>query len=70
MVWPLSPDPALADHHYPTEIQVTALMGKKWEANQIMGGENGRERVGIFNLSAAALPVSVSLCSSCMRILL
>lgn len=50
MVWPLSPDPALADHHYPTEIQVTALMGKKWEANQIMGGEDGREQVGIFNL--------------------
>lgn len=43
MVWPLSPDPALADHYYPSEIQVTALMGKKWEANQIMGGENGRE---------------------------
>lgn len=41
MVWPLSPDPALADHCYPTEIQVTALMGKKWGANKIMGGENG-----------------------------
>lgn len=24
-----SPDPALADHYYPPQIQVTALMGKK-----------------------------------------
>ncbi len=61
MVWPLFPDPALADHHYPAEIQVTALMGKKWEANQIMGGENGREWVGVFNLWTPALTVSVSL---------
>lgn len=59
MVWPLSLDPALTDHRYPTKIQVTALMGKKWEANQIMGDENGWEWVGISSLSSALL-VSVS----------
>lgn len=51
MVWPCSPVPTLADHCNPAQIQVTALMGKEWEANQIMGGENGREWDGIFNLS-------------------
>lgn len=51
MVWPYSPFPTTADHRHPVQIQVTALMGKKWEANQIIGGENGREWDGIFNLS-------------------